>query len=129
MTQQDDSPADAPGLRPEVVQTVFEALYTMDTAKLARAAELARTGITPAERKRACELFLASMIASEDYQERQGEVWDILVARQWPSPPTWEQLFDDLTPERATRLGELYDALPDGARAEYDKRYGRLQDI
>jgi predicted Zn-dependent peptidase len=101
----------------------------MDPVKLARLAELARTGITPAERRRADELFLASMIASEDYQERQVEVWGILVTRQWPSPPTWQQLFDDLTPERAARLGERYDALPDGARIEYDKRYGRPQDV
>lgn len=53
----------------------------------------------------------------------------MLVAREWPSPPTWGQLFDDLTPERAARLGELYDALPDGARVEYDRRYGRPAEI
>jgi hypothetical protein len=44
-------------------------------------------------------------------------------------PSSWEQLFDDLTPDRAARLGELYDVLPDGARTEYDRRYGRPEDI
>ena len=37
----------------------------------------------------------------------------------------WADLFDSLAPERAAQLGTLYDALPDGARAEYDRRYGR----
>jgi hypothetical protein len=112
-------------VRPEVVQAVFDALSTMDLAKLA---PLAETGITPAERRQAEDLWLASQLASEDYREHQAEVWEVLIARQWSSPPSWEQLFDDLTPERAARLRDLYDALPDGARAEFDKRYGRPQD-
>ncbi len=37
----------------------------------------------------------------------------------------WADLFDSLAPERAVQLGTLYEALPDGARAEYDRRYGR----
>lgn len=40
------------------------------------------------------------------------------------SEPTWADLFDGLTPDRAEQLRDLYDALPDGARAEYDRRYG-----
>ena len=69
------------------------------------------------------------MLASQEHGQRRREVWQVLIARDWPSPPSWEQLFDDLTPERAARLGSLYDALPEGARAEYDRRYGRPQDI
>jgi hypothetical protein len=107
--------------RPEVIDALFDALYTMDPAKLHRAAEL---GATPTERQRADELFLASKLAAQDHRARTIEAWGVLIARQWSSPPTWEQLFDDLTPDRAARLRDLYDALPDGARAEYDRRYG-----
>jgi hypothetical protein len=119
---------DEPEVRADVVQAVFEAIYTMDLVKVSRLAELAQTGITPGERRQADELLLAAMIASQDYRDRRAEAWDVLISRQWSSPPTWEQLFDDFTPERAARLGELYDVLPDGARLEYDKRYGRPQD-
>lgn len=85
---------------------------------------LAGKRITPAERKQADDLVLAALLASDHHRGRQVEVWDVLIARQWSSPPTWAQLFEDLTPERAARLRDLYDALPDGARAEYDRRYG-----
>ncbi len=64
------------------------------------------------------------MLADDAHRDRRAEVWHVLVARQWESSPTWAQLFDDLTPDRAARLGELYDVLPDGARVEYDVRYG-----
>jgi hypothetical protein len=113
-------------IRPDVVQALYSALTDMDPARLA---SLAETGITPAERKQAEELHLAGMLASQDYRDRESKVWELLITRQWSSPPTWEQLFDELTPERAARLGELYDALPDGARVEYDNRYGRPQDL
>lgn len=109
-------------IRPDVVQAYFDAVTSMDPAKLA---PLYETGITPAERRHAEDLILAAMPAIMDYRARRAEALGLLIARQWPSPPTWQQLFDDLTPERAGRLRELYDALPDGARAEYDKRYGR----
>jgi hypothetical protein len=112
-------------VRPEVVQAIFSALIDMDPARLAPLAEL---GIAPAERKEAEDLYLASMIARSDHLDRKGEVWELLISREWSSPPTWEQLFDELSPERAARLGELYDALPDGARIEYDRRYGRPPD-
>lgn len=125
MTQQEGG-GSAPPVRPEVVQAVFSALIDMDPALLAPLAEL---GITPAERKQAEDLYLASMIARSDSLDRKGEVWELLINREWSSPPTWEQLFDELSPERADRLGELYDALPDGARIEYDKRYGRPRSL
>lgn len=117
---------DQPRVRPEVVQAVFSALTDMDPGKLA---VLTSSGITEAERKQAEDSFLAGMLASQEHGQRRREVWQVLIARDWPSPPSWEQLFDDLTPERAARLGSLYDALPEGARAEYDRRYGRPQDI
>lgn len=116
-----DQPGSEPEIRINVVEAVLSSLIDMDPARLAL---LAETGVTAAERAQADDLFLASMSASAGHRERRAEAWDILMARQWPSPPTWEQLFDDLTPERAARLGDLYDALPDGARTEYNKRYG-----
>ena len=43
--------------------------------------------------------------------------------------PHLAELFDHLTPERAAALEDLYDVLPDGARAEWDSRYGRPDGI
>jgi hypothetical protein len=117
-----DQSGGEPEIRPDVVEALLSALIDMDPARLA---PLAGAAVTTAERKQAEDLFLASMLASAGHRERQTEAWDILITRKWPSPPTWDQLFDDLTPEREARLAELYDALPDGARTEYDKRYGR----
>jgi hypothetical protein len=33
-------------------------------------------------------------------------------------------LFDELPQSSVDQLGELYDALPEGAQAEYARRYG-----
>jgi hypothetical protein len=119
-----DSDRDADGARPEVVEAAYRALLEMDPTRLAA---LTARGITPVERERA-EFLVAATLELDDL-DRRSDVWDTLITREWPSPPTWEELFDDLTPERAARLGELYDALPGGARAEYDSRYGRPQDL
>lgn len=48
----------------------------------------------------------------------------LLIGDRKLTKPTWANLFDGLTAERAVRLRDLYDALPDGARAESDRRYG-----
>jgi hypothetical protein len=61
-----------------------------------------------------------------DQADRTMEALQILMgdrpdAAQIPS----SQLFDALTEENIDRLRELYDAMPDGARTEFDSRYGR----
>lgn len=120
-------------VRPEVVQAICDLTMDMlsgpDVAKIEAKIEanmrlLAEKRITPAEREHADDLILATMAAEADHRDREAEVWHVLIARQWSSPPSWEQLFDDLTPERAEQLRDLYDALPDAARAEFDKRFG-----
>lgn len=95
---------DQPAIPPEVVQAVLSAIIDQDTARLEA---LARTGVTQAELSQAENLVAASLQADESQLDRQEEVWRVLGAREWPTPPTWGQLFDDLTPERAARLGEL----------------------
>jgi len=118
-----EPPEDAAEIRPEVVQAVFSALTDID---LARLAPLEETGITPAERKQAEALFTASLEASLGHRERTLQAMQILIGeRNLSGDPAWPHLFDRLTPERAEQLRDLYDALPDGARAEYDRRYGR----
>jgi hypothetical protein len=117
-------------VRPEVVQVLFDALMDMDLGKLALLYEM---GITQAERWQAEDLFLAAMLASMDHRSRRVETFEVLLADRSAARPlaattTWAELFDDLTLERAARLRDLYDALPDGARAEYDRRYGRPDD-
>jgi hypothetical protein len=113
--------------RPEVVQALFDALLEMDPAKLA---PLYDTGITPTERRQAQDLFIAARIASMDHRERWLEAFSVLTAARSKDHPltdatAWGELFDELTPERVARLRELYDDLPDGAREEFDRRYGR----
>jgi hypothetical protein len=119
--------ADQPPVRPEVVQAIFSALIDMDLAKLA---PLAEAGITPAERKQADELYLASIIAGHDQRDRWLRTVEILIGgRTFSSPPSWPERFDGLSPEGAAKLRDLYDAMSDGARAEYDRRYGRPEKI
>jgi hypothetical protein len=105
-----------------MVQAMYDALMSMDAARL-EALGHSGSPATPVERRRAEERFAAALLAGEIDQDPRAQVWHVLFTRQWESPPTFEQLFDDLTPERAARLGELYEALPEGARAEYDRRY------
>lgn len=112
------------GSRSDVIQAIYDTLITMDPARLTPLAEL---GATSSERAEAEALFLASKEAATGYQARRLEAWRLLVARRYDAPPSWAQLFDDLSPDRHARLAELYDALPEGAQAEYDRRFGRPQ--
>jgi hypothetical protein len=116
-----------PQPRPDVVQALFSALVDMDPGQLAKIAE---TGITPAERRQAEDLFAASIEASLPRRQRFTKAMVILAdGGQLQQGATWRELFDSLTPERAQLLEGLYDALPDGARAEWDSRYGRPDGI
>jgi hypothetical protein len=109
--------------RPEVVQALFSALVDMDPGELDK---IAGTGITPAERRQAEDLFAATLAASLPQRERFPEAMRVLIGdRKLQEGTTWQELFDSLTPERAVVLEGLYDGLPDGARAEWDHRYGR----
>lgn len=106
---------------------MFSALIDMDPEKLA---PLAAAGVTPAERRQADDLYLASMLASRDQRERWLKAMEVLIGgRKFDSPPRWPELFDGLSPEGASQLRGLYDAMPDGARAEYDHRYGLPEEI
>ncbi len=105
--------------RPEVVQAVSDALMSLAPSRL----EAIEGSITPAEQAQAEHLFAAELEASQDYRDRRIRAWQILSEQPWPEEATWRQIFDLLTP-RAAALGDLYEALPDGARAEYDRRYG-----
>jgi hypothetical protein len=109
-------------IRPEVVEAIVRAMTHMDPTVLL---EIAHLGVTPAERRAADDLMLVTMTAPSDHQARTLKAMELLLHRRWTSPPSWRQLFDDVTPEIQAQLEDLYDALPDGARAEYDRRYGR----
>ena len=128
MTDREDD-AGQPPVRPEVVQAIFSALTDMDPGKLAPL-EAAGIGITPAEQRQADLLFAASIEASFDQRERFVRAMEVLIGgRTFPEPPGWAELFDGLSPEGASELRGLYDALPDPGRAEYDRRYGRPGEI
>lgn len=119
--------AEQPPVRPEVVQAIFSALIDMDPDKLA---PLEAGGITPAERQQAEQLFLASFPAIMDQRERWLEAMQVLIGdRKLTEGTSWADLFDRLDAGRLGQIRDLYDALDDGARAEYDRRYGRPEEI
>lgn len=119
---------DEPPIRPEVVQAIFSALVDLDPEKLAPLAA-AQVTVTPAERAQAKDLYAASLRASQDQRGRWLEAMKVLIAgRDLSAGGSWADLFDGLGPEQVSELRGLYDAMPDDARAEYDRRYGRPED-
>jgi hypothetical protein len=110
--------------RPEVVDAVYSALINMDQSKLLPLQE-GGTRITASEKAAAEDLYLASRLASLDHRTRWLRAMEVLIGgRKFTTEPTWAELFDGLSPEGASELRDFYDAFPDGARAEYDRRYG-----
>ena len=126
-------PGDEPEIRPEVVQAIFSAMADNDAAKLN---DLLRSGVTTGEYLQAMNQYGESPagespagesthLAPDDHQ-REFEAIKLLAGdRQLADATGWPDLFDGLTPDRIARLRDLYYALPEGARAEYDRRYGR----
>jgi hypothetical protein len=75
-------------------------------------------------------LFGEGVHISLDHRERTLKAMQVLIGdRKLTEGTGWPELFDDLSPERAEQLRELYDALPDRGRIEYDRRYGRPGEI
>jgi hypothetical protein len=72
------SPSGEPLVRPDVVQALFSALVDMDPARLA---DIEATGITPAERRQAEDLFAASIDAGIPRRQRFAEAMGILIGR------------------------------------------------
>src|SRR4051795_1367822 len=103
--------------RPEVVDAIFAVLKGADPAGLPADA-------TREEKDAAKDRYLSEFVAERGKRDRQTQAWELLLTRSYDEPPTWRQLFDDLTPEAVEQLGTLYDALPAGAQEEYARRYG-----
>jgi hypothetical protein len=127
-------PGDEPEMRPHVVQAILSALAGNDSAKLN---DLLRSGVTTGEYVEAMSLYGEgttslpgdSTDGAPDYHQREFEAIKVLAGDGQLSGATgWRDLFDGLTPERVSRLRDLYDALPNGARAEFNRRYGPSQD-
>ena len=104
-------------VRPEVVETIFGVLKGDDPAALPSSA-------TKAEKDAAKDRYLSEVLAERGKRDRQAQAWELLLTRSYDEAPTWERIFDDLSPESLDELGELYDALPAGAQEEYARRYG-----
>jgi len=113
--------SDEPAPRVEVVQDLFRAVREHDDELLAAIAEP-----TAAEWDEATDLL--AMDKAGDILDRRTEALTLLLPeRETPRPRgvTWEAVLGGLEPGAVARLGELYDDMPPGARAEYDRRYGR----
>lgn len=113
-----------PEIRPEVVGAVFQALTSGDLAALATL-EAGNGTITPAEHAAAENLYLATAPSDLDHRLRKVRAITLLAGPGGlTGNPTWADLFDRFSADRLPELTALYDGLPDGARAEYDRRYG-----
>ena len=109
------SAADEP--RAEVVDAIVAVLKGADPADLP-------AGATPEEKSAAKDRYLTEFAAERSKRDRQTQAWELLLTRSYDEPPTWQVLFDDLSPEAVEELGTLYDALPAGAQEEYARRFG-----
>ena len=134
------------GIRPDMVQAVLRAMAGNDHATLN---DLLRSGVTTAEYVEAMNAYGEGVTVPDlpappdpeppapapavpapprrpDRRDRDFEVVKLLVGERMPDGATgWPDLFDALPLGRLPQLHDLYDALPDGARAEYDRRFGR----
>ena len=104
-------------VRPEVVEAIVGVLRGGDPAALP-------PGATPAEKAAAKDQYLSEFLAERGHRDRQSQAWELLLTRSYDEPPTWQQIFDDLSPDVHAQLGTLYDALPAGAQEEYARRFG-----
>lgn len=109
--------SESPQVRPEVVAAIVAALKDTDPSNLPGDA-------TRAEKDAAKDRYLSGLVAGRDQRERQNRAWELLLTRSHTDPPSWAQLFDELPESSLAQLGELYDALPEGAQAEYTRRFG-----
>ncbi|MGY1773659.1 hypothetical protein [Blastococcus sp. SYSU D00813] len=103
--------------RPEVVDAIVAVLKGADPAGLP-------AGATAGEKQAAKDRYLTEFAAERSKRDRQTQAWELLLTRSYDEPPTWQRLFDDLSPDAVEELGTLYDALPAGAQEEYARRFG-----
>ena len=104
-------------VRPDVVDAILGVLKGGDPASLPASA-------TRAEKDAAKDRYLSEVLAERSKRDRQAQAWELLLTRSYDEPPTWQRIFDDLSPEALGELGGLYDALPAGAQEEYARRFG-----
>jgi hypothetical protein len=109
--------SESAAVRPEVVDTIVDVLRGSDPAALP-------AGATKEEKAAAKDRYLSEFVAERQKRDRQAQAWELLLTRAYDEPPTWQRIFDDLSPESVEELRPLYDALPAGAQEEYDRRYG-----
>ncbi|HEV7725779.1 MAG TPA: hypothetical protein VGO74_02515 [Modestobacter sp.] len=109
--------SESPQVRPDVVAAIVAALKDTDPSNLPADA-------TRAEKDAAKDRYLSDLVAARDQRDRQAQAWELLVTRSHDEPPSWSQLFDELPESSLAQLGDLYDALPEGAQAEYARRFG-----
>jgi hypothetical protein len=103
--------------RPEVIDAILAVLKGADPDGLPPDA-------TREEKQAAKDRYLSEVVAERSKRDRQAQAWELLLTRSYDEPPTWERLFDDLSPGAQEELGTLYDALPAGAQEEYARRFG-----
>jgi hypothetical protein len=109
--------SDPQQVRPQVVEAILAVLQGADPAGLPGDA-------TKEEKAAAKDRYLSEFAAERSKRDRQAQAWELLLTRGYDEPPTWQRLFDDLSPEALEELGTLYDALPAGAQEEYARRFG-----
>src|SRR4051812_32787504 len=104
-------------VRPEVVDAILGVLQGGDPAALPGSA-------TREEKDAAKDRYLSEVLAERSKRDRQAHAWELLLTRSYDEAPTWQRIFDDLSPEALDELGSLYAPRPAGAQEESRRRFG-----
>ena len=97
-----ESSSESGEVRPEVVEAIVGVLKGGDAWSLPE-------GATAAEKAAAKDSYLSDFVSDRSKRDRQSHAWELLLTRSYDEPPTWKQIFDDLSPEVHAELGELCD--------------------
>ena len=73
-------------------------------------------GATREEKAAAKDQYLSEFLAERGKRDRQAQAWELLLTRSYDEPPTWQRIFDDLSPEVHDRTGHAL-RRPAGRRA------------
>ncbi len=93
----------------EVVDAIVKAWTALDPSALQGLSEVTR------EEKEAADALILEVKVYEVFQDAGLKVAGM----------SWPEVFDRLDDSHIARLRELYPAIPQGGRAEFDRRFGR----
>ncbi|WP_286690031.1 MULTISPECIES: hypothetical protein [unclassified Aeromicrobium] len=105
----------------EVVDAIVKAWTALDPSALQGLSEVTRE-----EKEAADALILEAFSLRQPQGEAFLKVYEVFQdAGLKVAGMSWPEVFDRLDDSHIARLRELYPAIPQGGRAEFDRRFGR----